>query len=130
MVNCPEIASAIYRNSKSLSFSVMIMSQMRRLLNLSTGVVLRTNPSGDPSLPELRANSRNSHTKLRPNKDPAMFAAGQNHIRGVLDAIPAEGVLVDLLPWLHSVMSNAGAAALYGRENPVAWDPGFLQTVQ
>lgn len=108
----------------------MIMSQMRRLLNLSTGVVLRTNPSGDPSLPELRANSRNSHTKLRPNKDPAMFAAGQNHIRGVLDAIPAEGVLVDLLPWLHSVMSNAGAAALYGRENPVAWDPGFLQTVQ
>lgn len=130
VVNCPEVASAIYRNSKSLSFSVMIMGQMRRLLNLSSGVVQRTNPSGDPSLPELRANSRNSHSKLRPNKDPAMFAVGQEHIRGILDGIPSEGMVVDLLPWLHGVMSKAGAAALYGRDNPVAWDPSFLQTIQ
>lgn len=108
----------------------MIMGQMRRLLNLSSGVVQRTNPSGDPSLPEVRANSRNSHSRLRPNKDPAMFAAGQEHVRGVLDGIPSEGIVVDLLPWLHTVMSNAGAAALYGRDNPVAWDPGFLQTIQ
>lgn len=106
------------------------MGQMRRLLSLSSGVVLQTNPSGDPSLPELRAISRNSHTKLRPNKDPAMFATGQDYIRGVLRGIPAEGTKVDLLPWLHSVMSNANAAALYGRDNPVAWDRGFLQTIQ
>ena len=108
----------------------MIMGLMSRLLNLSNGVVLSTNPSGDPSLPEVRANSRNSHAKLMPNKDPGMFAAGQEHIRGVLEGVPAEGLVVDLLPWLGGVMSNAGAAALYGRDNPVAWDPGFLQTIQ
>lgn len=106
------------------------MSQMRRLLSLTTGLISRTNPSGDPTLPELRANSRSSHTKLRPNKDPAMFVTGQNHIRSVLDAIPPKSVLVDLLPWLHGVMANASAAALYGRDNPVAWDPTFLQAIQ
>lgn len=107
----------------------MIMSQMRRLLSLTSGVVSQTNPSGDPTLPELRASSRSSHTKLRPNKDPAMFVTGQSHIRSVIYDIPPKGVLVDLLPWLHGVMANASAAALYGRDNPVAWDVSFLQTV-
>lgn len=59
-----------------------------------------------------------------------MFATGQGYICGVLGGIAAEGVIIDLLPWLHSVMSNASAAALYGRDNPVAWDRGFLQTIQ
>lgn len=58
-----------------------------------------------------------------------MFVTGQSHIRSVIYDIPPKGVLVDLLPWLHGVMANASAAALYGRDNPVAWDVSFLQTV-
>lgn len=113
----------IHRHSRTLTFSDIITLQLTRTMGFTPSMWEHYKDK-----PTEREAHKAQHANLAPNKIHDMHERSFNVLSDSLDV--TSEVTVRIGPWLRGIMMRAGATALYGEDNPLAWDSSLIEEMK
>ena len=129
----PDIAAMIHRRASSLSFAHVVELQVGPACGITAAQWRALNPTDDPGKPVSMATHRGHHANMRPDRIRDMHERAFEVIAGRLnddDLLRGKRLRVETRVWLREVTTRAAASAMYGRENPIAWDPSLIEDLK
>jgi hypothetical protein len=128
----PDVAAMVHRKASTLTFAHVVEFQVKPTCGVPDEVWKALNPDGDPKMPVSMATHRSHHANMRPDRLAGMheraFEIIERHLNGSLGNCDRKRI--DLLGWLREILTLSSASALYGKENPIAWDHTLVEELE
>ncbi|KUJ15899.1 cytochrome P450 [Mollisia scopiformis] len=129
VVNSPELAQAIFRDTKALSFNPFVIEFTRRVMKARDHVmnVISVNDGENDHFDSIHHVTQRSFAHV-----PAVLETNQRVLNGLaryLNGVDTSGQFVQLFDWIRNAYTVVTAEALYGNVNPISEDPKLVKNI-
>ncbi|CZS95283.1 uncharacterized protein RAG0_05011 [Rhynchosporium agropyri] len=136
IISSPNIVQLAFRPSKTIDFETIKQHASCKAIGYGQHAydIVKSPLIPDPEIQGRMANyMMDLHTEMYGAlaQGPALLRTNRRILNGLVRSLNSvgDGVDVKLFDWLKLCYTTASAEALYGVENPVKWDPSFVQLV-
>ncbi|XMA13971.1 hypothetical protein WAI453_006762 [Rhynchosporium graminicola] len=136
IISSPNIVQLAFRASKTIDFETIKQHASCKAIGYGQHAydIVKSPLIPDPEIQGRMANyMMDLHTEMYGAlaQGPALLRTNRRILNGLVRSLNSvgDGVDVKLFDWLKLFYTTASAEALYGVENPVKWDPSFVQLV-
>jgi hypothetical protein len=131
LVKSPDTVALIHRHSRTLRFLDVAILQVTGTMGFTRDTWDKLNPTADEDQPVSRATHKGHHANMVPSKIHDMHDRSFDVIANRLNGMAlTEPEVMQVRPWLRNMMTVAAAAAMYGEDNPIVWDPSLIEDMK